>query len=109
MSINEYRQLSFFTEPQTNADPREPITITWNMHHGCNRANSVMFSAGMRSMVSILQKYIKLRPSIFQPVGIVLVNTKGYTRSRPAPPSMPAFLPTSFIPQRTNGEMNCGL
>ena len=37
MSIEQYTQLSFFAAPETNADPREPITVTWNMHHGCNR------------------------------------------------------------------------
>ena len=39
MSIEQYTQLSFFAAPETNADPREPITVTWNMHHGCNRVS----------------------------------------------------------------------
>ena len=33
-----YEQMELF-EPEKAADPRAPVTITWNMHHGCTRVS----------------------------------------------------------------------
>jgi len=37
--MNGYEQMALF-EPEKTTDPRPPVTITWNMHHGCSRAST---------------------------------------------------------------------
>jgi len=36
ITTSDYAQLSLFAETNNEIiDPRDPITVTWNMHHGC--------------------------------------------------------------------------
>ena len=36
--MSAYEQMELF-KPEKKADPRPPVTITWNMHHGCTRVS----------------------------------------------------------------------